>query len=232
MLILLKINIIRGFNFKRHIFTILLFLPFIALSQNNNKNLLQLSGIVVTITKDTILPVPYAHVYVKATKRGTVANYYGYFSMVVENHDTIIFSAVGYKKTTFTISADSIIKIDITDLSTVQVLEKDTIYLKEVVIYPWQNIDEFKKIFVNTNPPDDDLQRAKRNLNLLAMKQLAEEMGMDGTENQRYFMQQESYKSYYAGQIPPMGILSPLAWAEFFDAINKGKFKRKKKKDD
>jgi hypothetical protein len=35
-------------------------------------------------------------------------------------------------------------------------------------------------------------------------------------------------KSYYAGgQIPPMNILNPFAWAQFFEAWKRGDFKRK-----
>ena len=35
-------------------------------------------------------------------------------------------------------------------------------------------------------------------------------------------------KTYYAGQIPPMNIFNPFAWAEFVKAWKRGDFKKKK----
>jgi len=33
---------------------------------------------------------------------------------------------------------------------------------------------------------------------------------------------------YWAGQLPPVSITNPLAWAQFFKALKDGDFKRKK----
>jgi hypothetical protein len=63
--------------------------------------LVQFSG--VTITADSLNPVPYAHIVVKNSPRGTVSDSYGYFSFVAHIGDTVLFDALGYKPATFII---------------------------------------------------------------------------------------------------------------------------------
>ena len=62
-------------------------------------NLIQLSGVV--ISSDSLNQLPYVVVINKSVKRGTVSDYFGYFSLVVQPLDTIIFSLNGFKKSSF-----------------------------------------------------------------------------------------------------------------------------------
>ena len=59
-------------------------------AQMAEDDLVQFSGIVVTA--DSLKPVPYTNIAIKNTWRGTIADYYGYFSFVAFKSDTIIFS--------------------------------------------------------------------------------------------------------------------------------------------
>ena len=59
------------------------------------QGLVQFSGVVVS--SDSLQPVAFANIYDKSTRRGTVSDYYGYFSFVASLGDTIMFSFVGYK---------------------------------------------------------------------------------------------------------------------------------------
>jgi hypothetical protein len=52
---------------------------------------------------------------------------------------------------------------------------------------------------------------------------------MDGSQNYKFSMQQMQDKYYYNGQLQPISILNPFAWAQFIKAWKEGKFKRKKK---
>ncbi len=99
--------------------------------------------------------------------------------------------------------------------------------LKEAVIYPWPSYDQFKRAFIALKVPDDDLERAKKNLALQEMKFRMERTPMDGQANQMLALQQETNKLYYAGQLPPNNLLNPLAWAKFIQAWKNGDFKRK-----
>jgi hypothetical protein len=52
------------------------------------------------------------------------------------------------------------------------------------------------------------------------------EVGRDGEEVYSYTVQQQAQQNYYAGQLPPMNIFNPVAWAKFIDAVRNGSLKR------
>jgi len=113
------------------------------LSQEREDELIQFSGIVVSA--DSVNPVPYTNIVLKNTWRGTVADYYGYFSFVARQNDTIIFSSVGYKTGKFVIPDT----ISNNRYSLIQIMSADTILLTQTVIYPWPSKDQFKEAFLN-----------------------------------------------------------------------------------
>jgi hypothetical protein len=207
-------------------FLLFLFLCMISctlLAQKNEQKLVQFSGVVVS--GDSLKPVPFSNIFVKKTRRGTMSDYFGFFSFVAHAGDTILFSALGYKKTHFIIP-DSLSN---NKYSLIQVLTNDTILLKETVIYPWPTKEQFKEAFLNIRIPDDDLDRAHRNLERAEMRDRMEDTRMDGSMNYKYAMQQQSSRLYYAGQLPPNNLLNPIAWAQFIRAWQNGEFKRKNK---
>lgn len=187
--------------------------------------LVQFSGVVVN--GDSLDPVPFTNVYDKHTLRGTMADIYGYFSFVAEAGDTIMFSSVGYKKAEFVVPTD----LEEVVYSMIQMLEADTFQLDEVLIFPWPTKEQFADAFVNLEIPSDDLQRAYAHLTPQAMAQLAENVGMDGSENYRWSLTQKSATLYYAGQAAPMNIFNPLAWASFIQAWKNGDFKKQEYDD-
>jgi len=182
----------------------------------------QFSGIVVT--GDSISPVSFTNIVIKNTWRGTVADYYGYFSFVARKFDTIVFSAIGFKKIEFvipdTISADR--------YSLIQVMPTDTILLPQTVIYPWPSREDFKEHFLTYDVPDDDYERARKNLEGSKLRELAANYPMDGSMNFKSSMQLQQDRLYYIGQTQPITVLNPFAWAAFIKAWKEGKFKRKK----
>jgi hypothetical protein len=64
---------------------------------NKNKNLVQFSGMVLDGSDERLIPIPFTNVIVKGKQRGTFTDFKGFFSIVVEKGDIIIFSSVGYK---------------------------------------------------------------------------------------------------------------------------------------
>jgi hypothetical protein len=211
-------------NSTRLIIILLLFFSSgrILLAQEEPKeDLVQFSGIVVTA--DSIKPVPYANIMIEGTWRGTIADFYGYFSFVARVNDTISFSAMGYKKSEFIIP-DTITS---TRYSLIQVMSNDTITLAQTVIYPWPSREEFEQVFLTAKIPDDDYERAKKNLDMKNLRKIIREYPMDGSMNYKYSMQQRTDRLYYIGQTQPITILNPFAWAQFIKAWKEGKFKRK-----
>ncbi|MBU0490090.1 MAG: carboxypeptidase-like regulatory domain-containing protein [Bacteroidetes bacterium] len=190
-------------------------------AQDEDPGLVQLSGVVVT--GDSLQPVPFTSILIDGTRRGTISDYFGFFSIVARKGDVIVFSSMGFKKSRVLIP-DS---LEGTRYSLIQMLIQDTLTLPEAVIYPWPTYEQFKQAFVTLKIPDDDLERAKHNLAMESMKDIYENMPMDGSMNYRNYIQEQTYKLYYAGQFPPNQLLNPFAWAKFIQAWKKGEFRRK-----
>jgi hypothetical protein len=199
-----------------------LFFSFSSFAQQ--QQLIQFSGLV--LTSDSLMGIPYATVLIKGTGRGTVTDYQGFFSLVAGKGDVIEFSCIGHRSSTIVIP-DSLTK---DKYSVIQLLTRDTIFLPETQIFPWPTKEQFKQAFMSLNIPDDDYERAKRNLERERLKELGLSMKMDANENIDYMFRRESYKYYYYGQVPPMNIFNPIAWAKFIEAWKKGEFKRQDKK--
>jgi hypothetical protein len=179
---------------------------------------IQFSGIV--ITGDSLNNVPYAHIRVKGTNRGTVSNHDGFFSFVAKPGEELIFSAVGFKDSHFKIP-DS---LDKEKYSWIQMMQNDTILLVETVIYPWPTYDDLKYAIVNLDVPENDYDRAMKNLEIQKIKELALEMPMDGSMNFRNQIQNVVSTNYYNGQYMPNNLLNPFAWVKFLEAWREGKF--------
>jgi hypothetical protein len=196
----------------------------VAAQKTLDKNqLVQFSGVVVT--SDSLKPIPYSSVMIRNTNRGTVSDYYGFFSFVAKMKDTVEFIAIGYKKAVF------IIPDTLTDqrCSMIQILRADTILLKEVVIFPWPTKEQFKEAFIRLHIPNDDLTRAERNLDPEGMAYISSGMAMSGAENYRYMLNY-STQLYYAGQLPANNLLNPVAWAKFIQMWQSGALKKKESK--
>ena len=191
-------------------------------AQKLDKNgLVQFSGMVVT--SDSLVPVPFASVMIKNSNRGTISDYFGFFSFVAKMHDTIEFAAIGFKKAIF------VIPDTLTDMrcSMIQILKADTILLREVVIFPWPTKEQFREAFIQLRIPDDDVARAEKNLADDKLTYLAEGMAMDGSMNFKNAMQNHTTGIYYAGQLPPNNLLNPIAWSKFIQQWKDGYFKKK-----
>lgn len=190
---------------------------------SKNDSLIQFSG--VLLTRDSLNAVPFATVMIKGSNRGTISDYFGYFSFVAEKGDTIQFTYIGFKDAYFTIP-DS---LDRKNYSLIQMMDTDTVLLQEAVIYPWPTKEQFRQAFLDLQLPEDDKQIAMRNLERAEMKERMENMQADGSEAFKISNQTYANQLYYAGQLPPNNLLNPIAWAKFIKAWKNGDFKRKKK---
>jgi hypothetical protein len=190
--------------------------------QNSNDDLVQFSGIVVTA--DSLKPIPYTNIRIEGTNLGTMANYEGFFSFVAHRGDHLIFTAVGFRESHFTIPDT----LSINRYSLFQMMQTDTILLTETVIYPWPTVEQLEYAIIQHRVPENDYDRAMKNLALEEMKERARNLDFDGMMNYRYDMSEVVRKSYYAGQYMPYQFMNPFAWAKFIEAWKEGKFKRKK----
>jgi hypothetical protein len=195
-------------------------------SQILNDDLIQFSGI--TVTADSLNAVSYTRIVVKNKNKGTTSDMYGYFSFVAHIRDTVLFNALGYKPASFVIP-DSITK---NRYSLIQLMTSDTLTLSAAFIFPWPTYEDFKIAFANLKIPDDDLERARKNLDPDLMRMMVDNYPMNAAMNYNNYIENQTSKLYYFGQQQPFNIFNPFAWGQFIKAWKDGKFKRKKYKDD
>lgn len=201
----------------------------------DDPDVVQFSGLV--FTTDSFIPVPFATVRVTGTNRGTIATESGFFTLPVYRDDTVTITSVGFKPALLTVPDT----LKDTKFRLIVKMKSDTLKLEEVVVYPWPDKQTFKYAFVNEDiPGDEDIERMRKNLNRKVMLAINARMDMDGAENAKYYMQQQSQRFGYMGGAPgytPMGgrgsspvptsLLSPTSWYSFFEALKNGDFKQK-----
>ena len=198
-------------------------------NENNNaitsskNNFLQISGVIVD--DDSLVPVPFASIYIKNKKRGAQSDYYGFFTIVAQPGDELIFLSINHKNAFYKLEDTLSLK----HYFIIQKLLKDTIQLAAVNVYPWPTQEEFKKAFLNLDLTDTDYERAAKNMERTASFS-ENNIQMDAQSNYRFAMNQYLTKVYTAGQYPTISLLNPLAWAQFIDALRMGKFKKQKPK--
>ncbi|MBL7814455.1 MAG: carboxypeptidase-like regulatory domain-containing protein [Saprospiraceae bacterium] len=192
------------------------------------KNLVQFSGLVVTEERGQMVPVPYANIFIPTRKVGTTANYQGFFSIVVEKGESINFTALGFRKSSFVIPQS--LKED--RYSLVKIMSRDTILLDEAIIFPWPSREHFKTEFLAMNVTDELEKRAMENLASETLEKVREVTPFDGKETGSMYLRQQARNYYYYGQTPPMNIFSPTAWQQFFKSWKNGDYKKKKSTGD
>lgn len=182
------------------------------------EKLIQLSGVV---RNEYLHPLQFVHILILNKSKGTISDQKGMFSFVVEPHDTILFSAVGYKRTGLIIP-DTLksfnYPVDV-------IMQEDTIEIKEVIILPWKTYQEFKQAFISLELPDDDLQRAFHNLAMIHSQIHNPDAPPDPDVNYQYYLREQYNAAYTRGQQPYYTIFDPMRWAEFFKYLEEGRFR-------
>lgn len=182
---------------------------------------MQLYGIVMTA--DSLVGIPAVSITIKGSYRGTMTNNQGVFSIVVMKGDEIEFSHVSYKPKTIAIPAN----LKGNQHSIVQLMVEDTAFLPVTIIKPRPTPQQFERDFVKTKVPDDDIEIARQNNSLAKRRVLMKTLPADGSEATSMQMRNIATRASYRGQVPPMNLFNPMAWAEFIESWKRGDFKRK-----
>jgi hypothetical protein len=184
------------------------FIGFSAEAQNQ-KRVIQLSGVVIS-SDSTTGPIPGVHVYVPKAGRGTTSNRTGFFSMPVLVGDSVVISAVGF------VRQSTVVPNYHSDFMTIVVeMVEDITYLKEVTIMPFPTEEVFKQAVLALNVPFDN-GVDPRNLNAELMALMMKTTPMDGAQNYKYYMDQyaSSVTEKFQPRVNPL--LNPFNWARFF----------------
>lgn len=194
-------------------------------AQKDPTGVIQFSGQIFHETKGEMEPLTYANIYVEGTRRGTISDFDGFFSLAVRKNEVIVFKYLGF----------SDVRVSIPDTLSEDryfsmiMMAQDTLSFDPVVILPWPSKDHFDIEFAAMDVTDELATRASENLSATVMAELREEMPMDGRENFNEYIKEKQAEYYAAGQTRPMNILNPLAWKQFIDQWKSGKYKKKKK---
>jgi hypothetical protein len=208
---------------KKLIFLLAL-LPLVGFSQKETtRKIVQMTGI--TVSSDSLKPVPFASILIKGNYRGTLSDYSGFYSIVANTGDTLIFTSLGYKNIEYVIP-DS---LEDQQYSLIQIMDRDTFLLPTAVIDIWPSYEQFKQAFVNKDIPEGELARAEKNLSKDILHKQAVNLHLGAAGNHKLLNEQQKAKLYYSGQLPPNNLLNPLAWAKLIKAWQAGDFDKEEK---
>lgn len=184
-------------------------------------SVIQLFGIVMS--SDSLYGIPSVSVIVKGTSRGTISNSEGVFSIAALKGDEIEFSHVSYKPLVKQIPRD----LEGNQYNMVVLLTADTNYLPAVIIKPRPTPEQFARDFVNVRVADDEMETIRKNNTKEMQRMMLQKTPFDGREATNQQLNMISQKARYQGQLPPMNIFNPAAWAQFIEAWKRGDFKSK-----
>lgn len=172
---------------------------------------------------DSLESIPFAMIRINKSGRGSIANYEGYFALVAQAGDTLNISHLAYKDYRYIVPAESPIFGDMK----FHFLQSDTIKQKEIDVYPWPSREEFARAVLDLKLDyEDAMMRAERMLSGESLGKLSLRVTPDAGITQNSFAQYNRQQLYRMGQVQTMNVLSPFAWAQFFDALKKGELRR------
>ena len=158
-------------------------------------------------------PIPYVSIRINHSRRGTVANSEGFYSVPVVRGDTLYFSALGYKKARFLVSPylDAYTG-DTTEgfIYAVHYLVEDTLELPTVRISAIRTPEELKTALLNI-PPETQSQVARDNVSPEIIAYFLENLPADPQE--RIKIAEQRYRDIYYQRTlrPTYPILDPIA---------------------
>jgi hypothetical protein len=194
------------------------------------KRVYQLSGLIVN--KASHEAVPYVQVRINNSRRGTVANADGFYSIPVVENDTIYFSSLGFRTTRFVFA--NYLKEYEGDANSafiyaINYIEEDSIVLSGITIFPYNTPGKLRTAIIETDVPEGvESANARDNLNPKVMDQLIGSLKVD--EGERVMVARQLYynQQMHKHVAPTMPLFDPIAVYQLLRYINE---KAKLRKD-
>ena len=189
------------------------------MSRGQDRPILQFSGVIYNLDSNVV--VPYVSVTNVSDRNKVVsANHQGYFSFVAHAGDTIVFSAIGYRREAL------VIPKNITDkrYTVIVKMKAEAINLPMVRVLPWASSDDFNRTFMSMKFADDDLEIAKKNVARTSILAMAQTLPRDATEMNNLNFQNNhialsNQNMNLQGANP---LLNPFAWGALIQQIMRG----------
>lgn len=195
---------------------LLLFITAGAFAQQQEKPLVQFTGMVYNADSIKVV-IPYTTITnVSNHKQVYLSNYEGYFSFVAHEQDTLVFTSIGYAPVKVVIPAN------VNRNYTAEVrLKPQIINLPTFRVFPWATTDEFRKDFLSMKLADDDLEIARKNLERATSRSAGNNLARDGQEIQSAWAQNE-HNDIMNQHSVTNPLLNPFAWGSLIKQISDG----------
>ena len=178
--------------FKIGLFLLLLF-PLRLFSQELVSDSILFTGVVYE--SDSMQPLEAAHFILR--NKGGITDLAGQFNFYANSGDTVRFSYMGYKTVLFVIT-DTLSELEY--LVGIR-MTRDTIPLKEVVIYP-RVIGDIKMAMTNTQVESQQSQIASQNLKIATYQGLTSQPVWDADMQTRNAINQQNERNMNKGMVP------------------------------
>lgn len=171
-----------------------------------NKEIVQLYGVVRT---ENNVPLPQATIFVEGTKRGTLTNYKGIYSIVVTKGDKIRFSYIGFKDATVTIPTDVISQTYNVDFK----MQEDTTLLPTTFVRSLPSLAKFERDFLALDVRMELYDIVQYNNSREVLLSMMNSTPRDGTESSsRQVLTLTPGTAVINGQSQPVNMLKPASW--------------------
>jgi hypothetical protein len=197
-------------------------LPNLTGQKSTSDNFIQITGIISDAENN---PVPNVNIISFKLRTGTTSERSGIYSLISTAGDTILFSAVGFKKTHLIVPE----KIEGRHFTSDVVLYNDTIAIEDVTILPWKSYEEFKQAMTQPRPEDTEIRNMYKNLeSIYSSLEKGTGIRISPEAGFRYAMQQNFNTMSTRNQYPVNNLLNPFAWASFVKGVKNGLLKNDK----
>jgi hypothetical protein len=163
------------------------------------------------LDKESLEPLPFATVLVKGSFHGTITSSQGLFTLLAHPTDTVQFSMVGYK------TSELVIPAGMTEsrYAMLELMEKSTVVLKELKVYPWPSASQFHSAFLGVTLPPTEQDKTNK------MQKELEATMRNSYESEKYYDEQLKNRQIYqlTGQIPPNHFLDQVRWLDFIEEL-------------
>lgn len=199
--------------------------------QAQTKQVYQLSGLI--INRGTHEAVPYAQIRVNNSRRGTVANEDGFYSIPVVETDTIYFASLGFRQSKLVFSEylkEYQGNANSAYVYAINYLEEDSILISGITIFPYNTPGKLRTAIIETEVPEDvESVNARDNLNPKVMDRLIHGLTID--EGERVMVARQLYynQQLHKNVAPTMPLFDPVAVYQLLRYINEKSQEKKNK---
>ena len=207
------------FTLMKQLLSTLILISVFAFAKAQDKKIVQFSGVIYNLDSNRI--VPYVSVTNKTDKgKSFSANHQGYFSFVAHEGDTIVFSAIGYRREALVIPTNVADK----RYTVLVKMKAEVINLPTVHVLPWASIDDFNRAFMAMKFADDDLEIARKNLGRSSILAMTRTRGRDSREiqNTSFTNNHIALTNKNMNMRGANPLMNPLAWGAFIQQILQG----------